>query len=269
MSKDLGNIKCPSKKQVKEAMSRPEADPDLDDYQGSKKSSKRDFFIRFFITFLLILFSFAGGSLVQREVDKNNLKPQIIYEKGEQIVKYVERSKTPTGDFLMHLNPNVDPDLAGVIAKQIDIAADKYQLPRKLICAIIKAESNVEPFNKSHVGAVGLMQVYPKWHKERIGDRNIWHISVNIDVGCNIFRHYLDKENGGLEKTFHAYLSKNATKAELDKYTGRIYKYWSKLELYDYLSTQEREANKNGFNEPTPHSEQIDKQPVEPDLQKK
>lgn len=232
---------------------------------GSVKGpSKRSKVITYVYLIILIVISFCGGSFTQYNIDKQGMKPQIVYEKGEEIVKYVEKSKTPTKDFLTHLNPDVDPEMAEVIAKSVDKSSEKYQLPRKLICAIIKHESNINPFAKSKVSAVGLMQVMPKIHKEKVGDRNLWHISTNIDVGCNIFKEYLDLEKGNLNKTFHRYLSKNATQSQLDSYTSGIYKNWSKLEMYDYLSTQERHENENGNGDFTIHSPQTESQPDEP-----
>lgn len=262
-----GDIKGPNRTQIKQAMKRPKPDPDLDDKPKGPDNEivKEGFeFSLVFKLLIIIMIGYAVGSFVQWNIDKQGMKPQIVYEKGEEIVKYVEKSKTPTRDFLNHLNPDVGPELAGIIAKSIDESSQKYQLPRKLICSIIKNESNVNPFAKSNVGAVGLMQVMPKIHKEKINNRNLWHISVNIDVGCKIFKEYLDMEKGNLNKTFHRYLSKNATESQLNNYTSGIYRAWSKLEMYDYLSTQERHENENGNGDFTIHSEQTESQPVEP-----
>jgi hypothetical protein len=200
---------------------------------------------------ILIIATFATGiwtGIYYKE--KTIVIPEpVIVEKEivKEVMHYVERSKTETKDFLLHLNPDVDPALAIIIADVIDEMSKKYQLPRKLVCSIIKKESNINPFAKSSVGAVGLMQVMPKIHKDKIGDRNLWHIRNNVDVGCAVFREYLDLEKGNMFKTFHRYLSKNATKDQINKYAGGIYEYWAKLEMFDYLSIAERQANTNGI----------------------
>lgn len=262
-----GSVKRPDKS-VK--VPQPEYDSDLDGNSGPKE--KKHWLVTFLMLFALAFLSYGIGSIVQNRIDNSRMKPQIVEVKGEEVVKYVEKSKTPTKDFLTHLNPNVDPRMAEVIGESVDKYATQYKLPRKLICAIMKAESNVNPFARSSVDAIGLMQVLPKYHQKRISDRNLWHISVNVDVGCNILADYLKLEKGNLDKAFHRYLSKNASKVQLEKYTSKIYKYWSKLEMYDYLSTQERHLNKNGNGdeeESTPHSEQTESQPDEPVHQKK
>jgi len=83
------------------------------------------------------------------------------------VIKYVEKEGMPTSTFIMSINPRIDP----IIAKQIEVSIDKhsktYQLPRKLILSIIKKESSFNPFAKSSV-AMGLMQIYPKFHREKI-----------------------------------------------------------------------------------------------------
>lgn len=216
-----------------------------------KEKNKTDIkVIKFMILIFIIAVFTAGGfwggmSYIEKHITIP--EPEIVEKVIEkEVIHYVERSKTETKDFLLHLNPDVDPALAIIIADVIDEISEKYQIPRKLVCAIIKKESNINPFARSKVGAVGLMQVMPKIHKEKIGDRNLWHIRNNIDVGCAIFREYLDLEKGNMYKTFHRYLSKNATKEQIQNYSRGIYEYWAKLEMFDYLSITERQNNVNG-----------------------
>lgn len=168
-----------------------------------------------------------------------------------EVIKYVEKSKTPTSDFLMYLNPRLDPEMAKLIGNEVNKASEKYILPRKLICSIMRKESNIDPFAKSSAGAVGLMQVMPKIHKGKIGERNIWHIRTNIDVGCQIWREYFDKSNGNIERTFHSYLSKNASKKFARQYQNDIENFWAMLEMYDYLTTMEREKTKEDIQNET------------------
>ena len=196
--------------------------------------------VAIFAFFICLSIAFVGGRKYEQSVFVPPEQEVKVVEKEKEVIKYVEKSKTATEDFLMHLNKDVDPALAGIIAKAIDEASAKYRLPRKLVCSIIRKESNINPFARSKVGATGLMQVMPKIHKDRYKGRNLWHIPVNVDVGCQIFREYLDLEKGNMYKTFHRYLSKNATKEQVRDYTGGIYSYWAKLEMFDYLSTAER-----------------------------
>ena len=216
-----------------------------------------------FIVFLLMGAAYGGGVFHQYQINKQN--PVI---QKEDVVKFVEKSKTETKDFLMHLNKDLDPFVAEIIADAVDKFSAKYRLPRKLVCAIIRKESNIDPKAESKVGAVGLMQVMPKIHKDKYVGRNLWHIHTNVETGCMIFREYLDMEKGNMHKTFHRYLSKNASQVQVDKYAGGIYKFWAQLEMFDYLSTAEREQNKdqetNGDEEVKTLPLQIESQIPEP-----
>lgn len=216
---------------------------------GNESIKAQKFMINVFIILIVIGFTAGGfwGGIFFKEKHTIIPEPEIIEKTVEkEVIHYVERSKTETTDFLLYLNPDVDPALAKIIADDIDEMSEKYQLPRKLVCSIIKKESNINPFAKSKVGAVGLMQVMPKIHKDKIGDRNLWHLKTNVDVGCSIFREYLDLEKGNMYKTFHRYLSKNATKEQIEEYSSDIYENWARLEMFDYMSIEERKATEDG-----------------------
>jgi len=182
---------------------------------------------------------------------------EVIKEKIVEHVQYVEKSKTPTSEFLTYLNPKLDPTLAKLIGIEVDKASEKYLLPRTLICAVMRKESNINPFAKSSAGAIGLMQVMPKVHKERFVDRNLWHISTNVDVGAQIWREYFDNSEGHIGKTFHAYLSKRAKKIVAKQYQNEIEGFWAKLIMHDYLTTMEREKAKEIFVEEVEDIEQL------------
>lgn len=187
--------------------------------------------------------AFRSGQWMERQ----NQKPVIQKEFVDKI-QYVEKSKTPTEDFILFLNPQVDPGLAKIMADAVDKYSEEYKLPRKLIVSIMRKESFFNPFARSNKGAMGLMQVMPDIHKERWEGREkseLYHVSLNIKLGCNIFRDYLDMEKGNLEGTFHRYLGKKASKAQVKEYQNDIQGFWAELELYDYLTSREREEKKN------------------------
>ena len=174
---------------------------------------------------------------------------EVIVEVPVEKIKYVKQRglKTPTDELIKVLNPKIDPELAKIIGLHVEKASDKYGLPIPLILAVIRKESNYRPLAVSKVGAQGLMQVMPKIHKKRYKGKNLYHISTNIDIGCQIMREYLDKE-GTLDKMFHAYLSKNAKKSVIDSYRNDIKKFWVKLEMHDYENGKDDYENGNDEN---------------------
>jgi hypothetical protein len=205
-----------------------------------KNYYKVGFIISITVSIFIISFFSFGGDLFWHKPT-----PPKIIEK----VKYVEKEGMETKDFIEHLNPRIDPIIAEKIGDAIDEYSKKYQLPRKLILSIIYKESTFNPLAKSNV-AFGLMQIYPKFHPEKIkalgikDQRKLYHIDTNINIGCQIFREYFDASKGDLDETFHKYLSKKATKEQRDKYKNRILNTWSEMDLYEYLT--KRKKNEKG-----------------------
>lgn len=97
----------------------------------------------------------------------------------------------------------------------IQQAADKYQLPAKLIAAVIKQESNFNNSVTSHAGAAGLMQLMPGTAKY-IGVTDRFDPKQNIMGGSKYLRRMLD-QFGSLETALAAY---NAGPGNVKKYGG-------------------------------------------------
>ena len=153
----------------------------------------------------------------------------------EKIVK-VEPDQVLTSELITFLNPKVDPALAGIIGIEVNRLAKKHNLPRTLIIAIMRRESNFNPLVASKV-AIGLMQIYPKWHPEKVKEftrDQLYHIPINIDIGCAIWAEYFEQEKGDLDKTFHAYLSKNASNKLKNGYKTDILTYIARMNIYEF-----------------------------------
>ena len=71
-------------------------------------------------------------------------------------------------------------------------------LDTSLVLGLIQVESAFRKFAVSSVGARGYMQVMPFWTRV-IGDGDagkLFHMQTNLRFGCQILRHYLDRERG-------------------------------------------------------------------------
>lgn len=77
-----------------------------------------------------------------------------------------------------------------------------------LILAVICIESRFNPVAESNFGAKGLMQIIPKFHKEKLvahgGDEALLDPEVNILVGAQVLREYI-RRFGGTENALQAY----------------------------------------------------------------
>ncbi len=77
-----------------------------------------------------------------------------------------------------------------------------------LILAVIAIESRFNPVAESTLGAKGLMQIIPKFHKGKLighgGDEALLDPEVNIRVGAQVLREYM-RRFGGTETALQAY----------------------------------------------------------------
>lgn len=104
----------------------------------------------------------------------------------------------------------------GDMDQLINQASEQYNLPAKLIKAVIQHESNFNPNALSKSGASGLMQLMPTTARS-LGVNDVFDPEQNILAGSKYLKQMLDKYDGNLELTLAAY---NAGPANVDKYGG-------------------------------------------------
>lgn len=95
-------------------------------------------------------------------------------------------------------------------------AAETYNLPEKLIAAVIKQESNFNPNVVSSAGASGLMQLMPTTAKY-LGVTDRENPEQNIMGGAKYLRQMLDQFDNNISTALAAY---NAGPGNVKKYGG-------------------------------------------------
>ncbi|WP_188149824.1 lytic transglycosylase domain-containing protein [Teredinibacter waterburyi] len=107
------------------------------------------------------------------------------------------------------------------ILKEVHRQAKRVEVPPEFVLALIEVESRFDRYAISRVGAQGMMQIMPFW-KKAIGREsdNLIDLTTNLQYGCTILKHYLDKEDGHWA---HA----------LARYNGSYGKYWYPRKVMD------------------------------------
>ena len=133
-----------------------------------------------------------------------------LHERDDWQNAYASLSKTDLLPIILRLQPRLDKKIAIQIEASVLLYSARYKLPPRLIIHIIHRESRFKPLARSNKGAVGLMQIMLKSHKDKLKKMGIkpeeaYHIGNNIQLGCQIFREYFD-ETHDVEKTLLKYV---------------------------------------------------------------
>jgi soluble lytic murein transglycosylase-like protein len=136
--------------------------------------------------------------------------------------------------------------LARYLSRRYQIAAEAteqmvgaaYQAAREvgldplLVLAVISVESRFNPIAESGMGAKGLMQIIPKYHRARLrahgGEAAVFNPESNIRVGAEILRDYVHR-TGTLEAGLQFY--NGAYSDSSAQYTQRVMAERAKLLL--------------------------------------
>lgn len=137
-------------------------------------------------TFLLLVLVTSFSYAFSPDWIVEHTKGKVPYAQAVKIVKAVHKHS---------FDHHVDPDI---------------------VFKIIQTESTYDP--KAKGGAsIGLMQVIPYWHKDKIKGRNLYDIDTNVEVGVRIFKEYLEKSNGNIRKALWRYNASDKKKQYAEK----------------------------------------------------
>ena len=108
--------------------------------------------------------------------------------------------------------------------------ASKYSIDPLLILAIIETESgfNTRAYNQS--GAMGLMQVIPRYHPDLLTQyhQTLFDPNMGISIGIQVLIKFIQKHNGNFKKAINNYGGDRS-----GNYYKTIYRHLQEIEQYD------------------------------------
>ncbi len=129
------------------------------------------------------------------------------------------------------------PHLTERVVRAAYEEGERHDMSPLLILAIVEKESSLRPEVVNNYGAMGLMQVVPRYHPDKLsedeGKEQLLHPETNIRVGAKILSEYLNAKKGNLQ-------------AALKKYSGNARQYFQKVAHYRKdLQTVTKSANQD------------------------
>lgn len=105
---------------------------------------------------------------------------------------------------------NVSLENAEQIVLNSFVESDKHRIEPLLVLSVIGVESTYQQYTKSHMGAIGLTQVIPTYHKAKVQqlkaqNLDIWSVQGNIKLGTQILREYIDLAKGNVQNGLQMY----------------------------------------------------------------
>ena len=97
------------------------------------------------------------------------------------------------------------PADANKIVNEAISAGSRHGVDPILILAVMRKESGYRQTARSKEGATCMMQVIPKWHREKIGKRNLRDLPTCVDVGALILKEYLILNRQDIRKALRKY----------------------------------------------------------------
>ena len=113
--------------------------------------------------------------------------------------------RNPLIEHIQETNKSVTKTQASQIVDSVYLYSFQKGIHPHFVLGLIKAESSYNPKAKSSYGAKGLMQVVPRFHKDKLGSRNPYDIETNIEVGTTIIHQCLQKHQHNKDKALYCY----------------------------------------------------------------
>lgn len=166
-----------------------------------EKASRSSFIDSIAVLLLIVtvaVFALPGSGDRLAKIKETVLKSgsgEDIVELGRREIEKSLEARRYWGSLIAAINPSLTSFEVNEIGRAVLKYSSQYELPPRLIVAIIMVESNGRVFAVSPKGAEGLMQVMPFWKKELGIEGTLFDIDTNIRAGAHILAEYI-RERG-------------------------------------------------------------------------
>ncbi len=105
-----------------------------------------------------------------------------------------------------HSRKPLRSEFAQMIVQEVFANSVRNGVDPFLVLAVMRVESNFDYTARSSAGAIGLMQVIPHWHNEKLAQpQHVFDPRQNIRVGTEVLAEYRDWHNGDMRKALLQY----------------------------------------------------------------
>lgn len=125
----------------------------------------------------------------------------------------------------------VSPWVAKAYAQEAFAVGNEVGVDPYLILAVMAIESSFNPVAQSSAGAVGLMQVIPRWHPETgASEINLTDDQKNIKAGAVALKKFLKMSSGNVEMALLKY--NGSARDPSKKYAKKVMGRWMKFKAW-------------------------------------
>jgi soluble lytic murein transglycosylase-like protein len=154
----------------------------------------------------------------------------------------VEREQRAVAEYIAKRYRVSEAAVTGYVATAYRAGA-RYSVDPLLILAVMAVESGYNPVAESGVGAMGLMQVMPQFHLEKLADHGgeeaLLEPEVNILVGAQILREY-QRRFHDTETALQMYAG--AFDEPTSQYANKVFAEKARLELLRQKARKQQSA---------------------------
>ena len=160
-------------------------------------------FLAFIAMLLIVLAMVLCGTMMMASKARASSLQRVEHPvKQMQINRQLDR-------IMDHAYPKLHPQKREKYRQSIMRWSSEYDLCPVTVASIIWKESKFDEKCK-YLGALGPMQTIPRYHRQRMANAgisvaDICTIDKGVQIGCIVFKHYLDKSKGNVTMALKRY----------------------------------------------------------------